>query len=389
MAARRGLLNPSTLRQVTSFHLRYLMPCTVLHLNQVLTLERTLSWSPVLLVTLLHIAIGAGLGRLCAWLLGLRSPLRECLVMITGFGNCGSLPFVLILPVAKAWSLTASDPHALGKGTALVGLYLTVWFLLFFSLGTAYLSRATRAHYSEKPLKSSTLEASSKALPLHLQDVNANDSAAPTASPQSFGRCVSCILGLRHTNRIIACMLLSLGLGAWEPAREALGETGPLNWLGFTIESLGQTGVVVGTIILGASLWDAFAKAPSQSHTLRAANEAGIEALGLASGGEAGKGDAVGPMSREPQMLDSTSGQAVPSEGVEQPRARLLISASVVIRLFLMPLVAMPINLWLARIGVLPCGEPMIMLVFDAPYLSCVHSLRTSSSHDTAKMSCC
>ena len=127
LGAQQGTLDAATLKNLTRFYLRYLMPCVVLQLNQVFTLERTLEWSPVILAACAHIALGAALGRGCAWLLGLRTPHKECMTLISAFGNCGSLPFVLVLPVVTGWSRTAADLDAFGKGMALIGLYLTAW----------------------------------------------------------------------------------------------------------------------------------------------------------------------------------------------------------------------------------------------------------------------
>ena len=120
---------------------RRLQSSLILSLNQSFTLERLLRWSPVLLMALVHILIGAGLGMLAGRVLRLASPRRELLVLTTAYGNCGALPFVLVLPIVQQWPVTRDDPRAHETGLAVIGLYLVVWFCAFFSAGTWYAAR--------------------------------------------------------------------------------------------------------------------------------------------------------------------------------------------------------------------------------------------------------
>ena len=60
---------------------------------------------------------------------------------------------------------------------------------------------------------------------------------------------------------MVVYMALSVALGSFAPTRAALSDSGPLSWLGLTISSLGRAGVVVGTVILGGSLWQVCAAA--------------------------------------------------------------------------------------------------------------------------------
>ena len=41
---------------------------------------------------------------------------RVLLVLTTAYGNCGALPFVLILPIVKNWYITRDDPESLETG---------------------------------------------------------------------------------------------------------------------------------------------------------------------------------------------------------------------------------------------------------------------------------
>lgn len=73
--------------------------CLMLSLFTSFDTERLDRWSPVLLVALLHILLGALIALVAARLLQLRSPHAQLLVLSVSFGNCGSLPFVLTRPV--------------------------------------------------------------------------------------------------------------------------------------------------------------------------------------------------------------------------------------------------------------------------------------------------
>ena len=40
----------------------------------------------------------------------------------TAFGNCGALPFVLLLPIVRQWPVTRDDPKAQETGLAAIGV---------------------------------------------------------------------------------------------------------------------------------------------------------------------------------------------------------------------------------------------------------------------------
>lgn len=120
-AAAFGVLDTATVRGLSKFHLKFLNKCIIFQLNQFYSVERLVLWSCVPIVAIMHLALGAALG----WLGGrlLRSPRRELLVLTTTFGNCGALPFVLIIPIIRNWSVTRDAPdEALETGFGVIGL---------------------------------------------------------------------------------------------------------------------------------------------------------------------------------------------------------------------------------------------------------------------------
>jgi predicted permease len=141
-AAKKGLLTPAVLSSLSRFHLLVLNPCIILQLFAYYSLERLRRWWPVALLALAHILLGFALGWICAC--RLPSPRRELMSLIVAFGNCGSLPFVLVLPIVSRWSLTRDRPEALETGLGTIGIYLGVWMITFFSLGKAWVRRIAK-----------------------------------------------------------------------------------------------------------------------------------------------------------------------------------------------------------------------------------------------------
>ena len=122
IGAARNILDASALSLLSRIYLRLLLPCLMLGLSTSFSAERLQEWSPILVVACGHTVLGFGLGRLTALAMRLQSPHTELLVLTTAFGNCGSLPFVLVLPVATNWKAMQDHPGALSEGMAIIGL---------------------------------------------------------------------------------------------------------------------------------------------------------------------------------------------------------------------------------------------------------------------------
>lgn len=143
-----------------------------------------------------------------------------------------------------------------------------------------------------------------------------------------------------------------MAVGCIAPLRESLRH-GSFSWLGLTLTSLGSSGVVLGTIILGGSLWRASRQRPAAAAS--AASQSGLE-----RGGH-GQPD----VALESTDLASDAGgardAALPG-GSGRPRPWALVSAAVLLRLVVLPLVAMPLNSLAVSAGLLP-DEPMLLLL--------------------------
>ena len=123
IGAANGLLD---LGQLSKMYLRLLLPCLMLGLSTGFAADRLVDFSPIMLVACCHIVLGYLLGWLTARVMRLRPPHTQLLVLTIAYGNCGSLPFVLVLPVVTNWRAVRDHPDALGEGMAIIGLYLVV-----------------------------------------------------------------------------------------------------------------------------------------------------------------------------------------------------------------------------------------------------------------------
>jgi hypothetical protein len=146
-----------------------------------------------------------------------------------------------------------------------IGLYLLVWILLFFSVGRGIVytikpnagsaqaqqlvpDRAANAYAHSDVARGSS---SRDSLPI---------SDPPHAPPGAKGSrgCLWClrraadgVWGLADRN--LVCILIALGIGCIGPLKAEL-EEGGLRWMGSVWDQLGKTNVVLSTMLLGSAL---------------------------------------------------------------------------------------------------------------------------------------
>jgi len=344
-AACLNILDRATVKSLSRFHLTFLNKCIILQLNQYYSLERLIRWAPVILVALLHIFLGAALGALGGRFV--KSPRKELLVLMTAFGNCGALPFVLILPVVRNWKSTRDDPFALQTGFGVIGLYLGTWFCVFFSFGKAYAARIgstppllNKHDHASESMASHELESASEvshssASGVALREAsscssdakpNPNGLPPPTSPPPPRTACrrpgQALYAALTKIDPVIYCVLSATGIGCWSSLRSALGPEGGLNWLGDSWSAMGQAGVVVGTFILGAGLWGAYIDA---------------------------------------RRRDSRS--SLLTQILADPDAATFIGLACLLRLLVLPALCLPLHVLAIRSGLLPADPTLQMVI--------------------------
>uniref|UniRef100_A0A7S4B605 Uncharacterized protein n=1 Tax=Chrysotila carterae TaxID=13221 RepID=A0A7S4B605_CHRCT len=350
-AASRGLLHGATLKDVSRLYLRVLMPCILLRMHAAFTVQRLLDWSCVVVIGVAHIIIGALLGRVAAFCLRLRPPQEKMLTMSVAFGNCGSLPFVLLLPVCTNWSRTQRDEGALSKGMGIIGLYLVAWYGMFFTFGTRYIEHLLAApmHAVDGCIPPSCVEKAVVTEPEATNESCANE--APSAKLRSdhetgtrtltAGRLVSAgHSAFAAVDPLVWYIVLSVAVGCTPFLSDALGAGGLLSWLAHTVDSLGACGVVLGTIILGGSLWQARS---SQSDELRPSQQPQSTTSDL-----------------RPRSKLLCGRLNAKSCGLSSQH--VLVTTACVLRLVLLPAVAMPLNVLATRCGLLP-HEPVLQML--------------------------
>ena len=355
LAAARGLLDDAALGVCSKVYIRMMLPCLLLGLSASFSAEKLEAWSPIMAVAFVHAALGALLGELAAGAMRLRRPHRQLLVLMVALGNCGSLPFVLVLPVATNWRATRDDPDALTNGMAIIGLYLIVWFTVCFAVGAPYLDSALapgappRVGARHEP--NGEVDRAAAAELSSTTDVDAEtDADAGAADAGGISvllghrarswrrlRCVALPLRLlRGADPILWWILLSVALGCVPPLQRALLRDGALSWLQLSFSSLGMCGVILSTVVLGGGLWHSAVRV------------------------RAGRRQAA-----------STVVAATPSKGAEHeeeedeggaPRLGVLVAVACVVRLVLLPAVSMPLTTAAAAAGLLP-QQPMLLIM--------------------------
>ena len=337
-ASAYGLLGPANISNAAKLYLVVLQPCLMFSLTRSFSLERLASFWPVLVISLVHIALGAVLGWLVSRALRLPSPRRELLLLTTAFGNCGALPFVLVLPIVRAWPVTRDDPTAHETGLAVIGLYVLVWFVVFFSAGTAYCKRIRSAPTQRAAPTTVTTETATSDAECP-GDIAVTVASSPTNSSRVLASVRSSTVYQRLTRipPAVYQILLSFLMGCITPLREALGERGWLGWLGSGWHSLGSCGIVLSTIVLGAGLWN------------------GFQAERRAKKKERSTG---GGSAAEEEVDHRVDGPHKPPAG----GAGTFVAAACILRLVLLPAMCLPMHLALTAWKVLP-NEPTLLMI--------------------------
>ena len=112
LAVRLGLIDSPKSKDLSKLAVVLLNPALKFSMFPAYSLERLARWSPVIALSLLHMAVGAALGSLIAWATRLGTPHKQCLIMCCALGNVVALPFMLVVPVVANWRAVRDDPNA-------------------------------------------------------------------------------------------------------------------------------------------------------------------------------------------------------------------------------------------------------------------------------------
>jgi len=197
--------------------------------------------------------------------------------------------------------------------------------------------------------------------------------AQPRAAP--CGRLAGawrCMLAL---DPMLGWIVLSVCLGCVPPLQDALSQRGALAWLQQSWSSVGMCGVIVSTIVLGGGLWHSAWPARGGAAAGKVQREA-VAVEEVAMEAEAMEADATemeqvctsvrGGGRRGADRLAPEAGSL--PESLPEARARgapslaSLVGAACVVRLVLLPAIAIPLTTAAASAGLLP-PRPMLLIV--------------------------
>ena len=202
--------------------------------------------------------------------------------------------------------------------------------------------------------------------------------APPHAAP--CGRLAGAWRRMLALDPMLGWIVLSVCLGCVPALQHALSQRGALAWLQQSWSSLGMAGVIVSTIVLGGGLWHsawpvrggkAAWEAPREEVAVEevAVEEVAMEAVAIevepvctsARGGERRGGERRGADHLAPGA-GSLPGDLPEAHARGAPSLASLVGAACVVRLVLLPAIAIPLTAVAASAGLLP-SRPMLLIV--------------------------
>ena len=136
-----GYIDEHCKSKLALLSMRLGFPCITLSMCAQLFNRKVQRWSVVLLIALLQQIIGGSLGFLFAAMMRLKPPPPTAGVWLC-VANQGAIPLVLVAPVVALWSRANEVPDPAGDAMAVIGLFIMVWCMTFFSIGKMYVSTA-------------------------------------------------------------------------------------------------------------------------------------------------------------------------------------------------------------------------------------------------------
>ena len=277
-----GYIDERCKSKLALLSMRLGFPCITFSMYASFSASKVQRWSVVLLIALLQQIIGGSLGFLFAAMMRLKPPHRQLLVFGCAFANQGAIPFVLVAPVVALWSRANEVPDPAGDAMAVIGLFIMVWCMTFFSIGKMYVSTAIEPRTAADGEATGTklAEPSSQVEAVHTSETVLDDDGgdakqpgigeqrSPRASDHSAGQgpdarsrspmqhATAAIRVLRQLIDPSARMLLvALFVGCIPELKALFLPTGPLRFIGSSVKSIGDSFIVVSTFVLGASLY--------------------------------------------------------------------------------------------------------------------------------------
>ncbi|KAL1510510.1 hypothetical protein AB1Y20_006814 [Prymnesium parvum] len=347
-----GVVDGGALRKLAGLVLNALFPALTFSMFVAYTAERVADWSPILVVALLHIYGGGLMGKLGAKLFRLRSPHEQLCILSVAFGNVASLPFVMIGPIVNNWrgaveyrGQTITPSEAVQYAGGMIALYSGMWVINFFSVGKWYVSTIPElgeAAEDPQPREAAAPEgAAPPPLPLwkRLYKLTTSLVLEPTVFGTLLALLVGCVPALKDT----AC-------GTHENC-----DNGALRFIATSTKGLGDTGVTLSTIVLGAALMLSYKAARAK---VAAARTAATEMAVTSERGAPSNELVESAETEERTMLHRRGARWWHLS--EKQRAYIVIIS---IKLILLPAVAFPISYAAVEAGLIPKDDGLLQII--------------------------
>ena len=111
VAAQSGLLDKPARSCLANFNLNVFFPALYISVAANFGAYDLVRYAPLWICSLLHILVGYSLALVAARLCRLQPQDRSFLLIMTAFGNCGGLPFVLMQAVCTSSWARVADEH--------------------------------------------------------------------------------------------------------------------------------------------------------------------------------------------------------------------------------------------------------------------------------------
>ena len=134
LLTRRGAFTPTVRKGLSNAAASLLVPCLLLdRLGRTVTLELVAAAWPIIPIGILYVSIGCGLGAIAT--VGQPSHIRRPSIAAAAFANSNAMPIILIEVIGPE----LFGPGAAATGVTYIGLYLTVYLVLQWTIGASLL----------------------------------------------------------------------------------------------------------------------------------------------------------------------------------------------------------------------------------------------------------
>jgi len=286
VAAQSGLLDKPARSCLANFNLNVFFPALYISVAANFGAYDLVRYAPLWICSLLHILVGYSLALVAARLCRLQPQDRSFLLIMTAFGNCGGLPFVLMQAVCtSSWARVADEHDPVARAFVMIQLYNVPWTLVAFTFGKATVVRAAeepllllsagrgdgggdtplgrppRASFNHVEALDTEPPSSFQAPDVPMPRSRSFEdklAVAAKGAAQSTGRLLGQAWRLALQELPLTAALLSICIACVAPLQALLFNGGALDWIGGGMQMLGACSPPVSTLVMASGLWSVY-----------------------------------------------------------------------------------------------------------------------------------